>query len=77
MTIPEMLAELFELVGDEEITNDSCDHENPADPLDFCEVCFVTNLYLNCSEDEGEFTEETTDNQRETLETIYEKYCEL
>lgn len=76
MTLPEMLAELFDMVEDEEITNDACGHEDPANPLDFCEVCFITNLYLNCSEDEDQFNEETSDFQRDTLVEVYEKYCE-
>ena len=79
MNYPEMLQELLEMVKDEEIVNDCCDHKNPARPEasleDFCSVCFITNLSLNCSEDEEQFEEETTEAQRETIENLWEQYA--
>ncbi len=71
-----MLVELRRMVDNEEITNECCDHEEPADPQDFCVVCFVTNLSDHVSEDEENFTEETTDQQRETIESLWCEYCD-
>ena len=70
-----MLAELMELVKDEEIENDLCPHREPANTLDWCNVCFITNLYENVSETEPSFTEETTPAQRETIEKLWSRYC--
>ena len=79
MEYPEMLQELWEMLQDYEIYNDDCDHENPARPEasegDFCQVCFILNLYQNCSDGEPEFLEETTQAQRDVLESLWERYC--
>lgn len=70
-----MLFELMDLVNDEEIENDLCPHINPADTLDWCDVCFITNLSNHVSETEPAFTEETTEKQREAIEQLYNQYC--
>ena len=75
MELPDMLAELMQLVEDEEIENDLCPHINPANTLDFCDVCFIRNLYQNVSETEPAFTEETSQKQRETIEKLWGQYC--
>lgn len=72
----QMLQELYDAVDQEEIINDSCEHLDPADPYDFCAVCFIMNLYENVSEDDPEFTNETTETQRETIQSLWERYCD-
>lgn len=73
--LPEMLAELYEMVCDDEIYFDKCEHESPADTQEFCPVCFITNLYCNVSLQEPEFTEETSETQRETIQNLWEQYA--
>lgn len=75
MEIPDMLVELVEMVKDEEIENDLCPHINPANTLDWCNVCFILNIATNVSLEEPQFTEETTPKQRETIEKLWGKYC--
>lgn len=75
MEIPEMLAELMDMVTDEEITNDLCPHINPADTKGWCAVCFIRNIYENVSLEEPNFTDETTEPQRENIEKLWERYC--
>ena len=76
MTLQEMLSELRRMVESGEITNDCCGHENPANAPDFCEVCFIINLSDHVSEDDVNFTEETTDLQRETIQLLWDEYCD-
>lgn len=76
MTLPQMLLELRRMVDNEEITNDCCPHDNPADPPDFCAVCFILNLSDHVSLEEPSFTEETTDQQRQTLMDLFDEYAD-
>ena len=71
----EMLRELRGLVDDEEICNDACEHQSPSDTNEYCNVCFIVNLSDHVSEQDPDFTEETTDKQRETIENLWDKYC--
>ena len=76
MNLPEMLLELRRMVDNDEISNDCCDHEDPVNPPDFCAVCFVLNLSDHASMQEPEFTEETSDQQRQTLMDLWEENCD-
>lgn len=79
----EMLEELAGMVCGGEIVYDDCPHTDPADPPEWlyeenkvCPVCFITNLYENCSEIYKYFEEETTQAQRDHIIRLYERYCE-
>lgn len=79
MELYDQLRELYEAVQDSEIFFDSCEHAEPSRPgvesgEDFCPVCFIVNLFLNCSDSDPEFSEETTDKQRETIESLWEEW---
>lgn len=75
MEVFEMLCELREMVDDDEIYNDICLHEEPANTCGFCNVCFILNLSENVSMLDPGFTEETTELQRETIEDLWERHC--
>jgi len=75
METNEKLKELKELVDDEKIKFDDCDHKEPSDPDDFCPVCFVLNIYNNISLEEPYFSEEISNSQIETIEELWEEYC--
>jgi len=79
----EMLEELREMVLDGEIANDKCEHDeydfDPKDDdmfgKDFCTVCFINNLYMNVSLEDPNFTEETTERQRQVINNLWERHC--
>jgi hypothetical protein len=71
----EMLLELREMVDDGEIYNDECDHDSPADTHNFCRVCFILNLSDHVSGQDPEFSDETTDAQREAIESLWERFA--
>jgi len=73
----EMLKELFEMVLHEEIYDDSCDHETPASPEKWCRVCFLTNMWFHTSESDPHFTDETSQEQRDTVERLWDQHCGL
>lgn len=75
MELLEMLAELRELVDDEEIYNDACEHTEPANASEFCSVCFILNLSDHVSEEEESFIEETTEKQRQTIEELWQRWA--
>ena len=78
MELYEMLLELRDMVDDDEIVYDNCEHDDPAGRLDaddFCPVCFIVNLSDHVSPDDPDFTEETTERQRETIEELWERYA--
>ena len=71
-----MLAELIGMVRSEEITEDRCQHLNPAEPeIDFCRVCFIKN-HETVSIEDPEFTNETTELQRETIESLWNQHAD-
>lgn len=72
-----MLSELRHMVDDEEIFNECCNHEDPANPPDFCEVCFVLNLSDHVSLMEPYFTEETSEEQRQLIQTLWDEHCDI
>jgi hypothetical protein len=81
MELYEMLSELWEMVETGDIYYDDCEHENVARPEargedGFCPVCFITNLYQNCSDSDPAFTEETTEQQRETIQGLWDQWCD-
>jgi hypothetical protein len=80
--IYDMLTELRDMVDDEEIHYDRCEHDDPAgaellgqDDPEFCPVCFIVNLSDHVSPQEPEFSEETTERQREVIESLWERYA--
>ena len=75
MELYDMLKELREMVDDGEIFNDCCEHDNPADTLDWCPICFIVNLSDHVSEEDPEFTEETSEAQREKIEELWNQYA--
>lgn len=71
--LPAMLQELIEMLDDEEI--DACWHPDPAQNQErFCDQCFINNM-RHVSFDEPWFTEETSPKQRETIEKLWNRYC--
>lgn len=71
----EKLNELYEMIKEGDLTEDRCEHVEPANPEHFCKVCFITNLYNQCSMEEPEFSDETTEAQRQVLDELWNIYC--
>lgn len=71
MKVYDMLIELIEAVADGDVYNDNCEHVNPSDPYEYCDVCFLINVAKNASA--IDFLEETTPRQRERIEELWEK----
>ena len=71
--LPEMLAELIEMVDDEEI--DQCFHPEPALTEEWCDFCFIEN-HRTVSLEEPAFTDETSPKQRATIQRLWGRYCD-
>lgn len=70
----DMIVELKSLVDEGEIYDDECKHETPSETSEFCQVCFIENLYKHASPESLE--DELSEKQIETVHFLYMKYCE-
>lgn len=77
MTPLQKLYELVDMMECGDLYNDDCEHTDPANPPDdkFCPICFITNLAENCSDNEFQFNEETTQTQRDKIEELWDEHA--
>ena len=70
MTTFDMLIEIVEAVAEGDLYNDNCEHTDPVNPDEYCNICMIINIAKNASE--KDFDEETTEAQREEIIRIWE-----